>query len=83
MLLVYSGGLHHIHAPGERFPRLFQTARLRLELIDIPVYREKLLAEVGERGFKPAVVRDLERRRDSYCPTEDEGDAPPEGGRAA
>jgi 1-acyl-sn-glycerol-3-phosphate acyltransferase len=72
MLMVYSGGLHHIHAPGERFPRLFRTARLRLELIDIAAYREKLLAEAGERGFKAAVAHDLERRRDLYCPTDEE-----------
>lgn len=67
MLLAYSGGLHHVQAPGERFPHLFRTLRLRLESIDIPTYRAALLAAVGERGFKRALSEDLERRRDLYC----------------
>ncbi len=68
MLLVYSGGLHHIQAPGERFPRLFRTVSLRLEMIDIAPYRNSLLARVGEEGFKRAVIEDLEDRRNRYCP---------------
>jgi 1-acyl-sn-glycerol-3-phosphate acyltransferase len=70
MLLAYSGGLHHVQAPGERFPRLWQTIRLRLELVDIGAYRAALLAKAGGGGFKRAVVEDLERRRDLYCPCE-------------
>ena len=69
MIIAYSGGLHHVHAPGERFPRLFKTLRMRLELLDIAAYREALLAKAGERGLKRAVVEDLERRRDAICPT--------------
>jgi len=68
MLIAYSGGLHHVQAPGERFPRLFKTIRLRLEVVDIATYRAERLAEGGPRGFKRAVVNDLERRRDLYCP---------------
>lgn len=68
MLLVYSGGLHHIQAPGERFPRIFRTISLRLEMIDIVPYREALIEEAGEEGFKAAVIRDLEHRRNRYCP---------------
>jgi len=69
MLVVYSGGLHHIQAPGERLPRLFKTIRVRLEMLDIPTYRDQLMAESGGEGFKVAVIRDLERRRDTHCPT--------------
>lgn len=68
MLIAYSGGLHHVQTPGERFPRLFKTIRLRLEVVDIATYRAERLAEGGPRGFKRAVVNDLERRRDLYCP---------------
>jgi len=72
MLLAYSGGLHHIHTPGDRFPRLFKTIRVNLELLDIETYREERMAEAGTpRGFKRAVVDDMERRRDAHCPPEE------------
>lgn len=69
MLAVYSGGLHHIQAPGERLPRLFRTIRARLEVFDIAEYK----AEMKTRGddFRRAVIDDLTRRRDQYAP-EDE-----------
>lgn len=67
MLLAYSEGLHHVQAPGERFPRLFQTARLRVEVVDIPRYRESLLAGDAGSNFPQAVIDDLTRRRDLYC----------------
>jgi hypothetical protein len=68
MLLAYSGGLHHVQVPGERFPRLWKTIRMRLELVDIAAYRAAMLAKAGAAGFKRAVVEDLERRRDLLCP---------------
>lgn len=68
MLLAYSGGLHHVQAPGERWLRPFEELRLRLEWVDIERYRERLLEEAGRQGFKEAVVRDLTRRRDEHCP---------------
>lgn len=70
MLIAYSGGLHHVQVPGQRFPRLFKTIRMRLEVLDIAAYRDARMAEGGPRGFKRAVVEDLERRRDLYCPVE-------------
>lgn len=74
LLLAYSAGLHHIQAPGEKLPRLFKTARMKLENLDLAEYRKALLATQDERGFRKAVVSDLTRRRDLYCCTEsDEG----------
>ena len=67
MLLAYSEGLHHVQAPGERFPHPFKTVRMRLEAVDIASYRAALLAGHGERGFHQAVIDDLTRRRDLYC----------------
>ncbi len=67
MLLVYSQGLHHIQAPGEKLPRFFKTVSARLETIDLPSYRQRLLQRFGEEGFKGAVIEDLTRRRDLYC----------------
>lgn len=72
MFLGYSAGLHHIHAPGDRFPRLFQPVRLCAEVVDIPSYRESLDPGVGSDAFKGAVIDDLTRRRDTCCP---DGDA--------
>jgi len=68
MLLTYSGGLHHVQVPGERFPRLFKALRMRLQTIDIATYRRKIMEQAGRQGFKQAVARDLENRRDRYCP---------------
>ncbi|HEX7185857.1 MAG TPA: hypothetical protein VF756_28790 [Thermoanaerobaculia bacterium] len=69
MLLAYSGGLHHVQAPGERWPRLFKTIRMNLEVVDIGAYRAARMEEGGgPRGFRRAVVTDLERRRDANCP---------------
>jgi hypothetical protein len=80
-LIAYSGGLHHVQAPGERFPRLFKTIRIRLEAVDIGEYRAARMAEGGAKGFRRAVVNDLERRRDQYCPVEPGTD--PAAGRKA
>lgn len=68
MLIVYSGGLHHVQAPGETIPRLFKNVRLRLEIIDIAEYRKRLGETADHSAFKSAVISDLTRRRDLYCP---------------
>jgi len=70
LLLAYSGGLHHVQVPGQRFPRLWKTIRMNLELVDIGPYRRELMAQAGPVGFKRAVTADLERRRDQNCPPE-------------
>ncbi|MDP9121431.1 MAG: hypothetical protein M3O15_08705 [Acidobacteriota bacterium] len=71
MLLAYSGGLHHVQSPGERFPRLWRTVRMRLEVVDIASYRTAILSQAGPQGWKRAVIEDLERRRDLNCPPEE------------
>jgi hypothetical protein len=72
MLLAYSGGLHHIQTPGERFPRLFKKVRMNLEVVDIASYNAARMAETrGDRRlFKRAVANDLGARRDLHCPVE-------------
>jgi hypothetical protein len=68
MLLTYSAGLHHVQIPGQRkFPRLFKTLRMRLETVDIGEYRDRLMSRYGPDGFKQALIRDLESRRNRYC----------------
>jgi hypothetical protein len=65
MLILYSGGLHHVQAPGEGFPHLFRLVRARFEEVPIPSYKEAL--GFGAPEFRKAVMADLERRRDKHC----------------
>lgn len=67
MLIAYSGGLHHVQAPGQRIPRLFKTLRMRVETLDIPSYSH-MIASNSYGRFKQAVIDDLQDRRDIYCP---------------
>jgi hypothetical protein len=70
MLIAYSGGLHHVQHPGG-VPRIFKTVRLRLEILDIAAYIEEMMRTGGADQFKKNVMRDLDRRRDFYCPEEE------------
>ncbi len=70
ILAVYSGGLHHIQVPGEFLPTPFKTVRVRMEMIDIPTYQEDLKRDYPDLKFRGAVIADLTRRRDEYCPAE-------------
>lgn len=67
LFIGYSGGLHHIQTPGERFPRPFRSAWLGAEVVDIEEYRVALGGSECAETFKGAVIEDLTRRRDAYC----------------
>jgi hypothetical protein len=69
MLIAYSGGLHHVQRPGG-VPRAFKTVRMRLEIVDIATYIDEIMRNGGADQFKKNVMRDLDRRRDFYCPEE-------------
>jgi hypothetical protein len=69
MLIAYSGGLHHVQVPGH-IPNVFKTVSLRGEVLEIADYVKEMMKEGGEEQFKKNVIRDLERRRDLYCPEE-------------
>jgi hypothetical protein len=64
MLIVYSGGLHHIQAPGELVPRPFRTIRARMEIVEIAEYK----AALERDDFRGTVIRDLTQRRNQHCP---------------
>jgi len=66
MMIIYSGGLHHVQAPGQAFPRLFKTLRLRFEVVEIESYVKEVRANTEGR-FKRAVKTDLEARRSLHC----------------
>lgn len=69
MLIAYSGGLHHVQVPGH-MPRIFKTVRLRVENIEIAEYIKEMMDRGGEEEFKRNVMKDLDWRRDHYCPEE-------------
>ncbi len=69
LLIAYSGGLHHVQIPG-RVPRIFKTIRLRVENIDLGEYVRDMMSRGGEEEFKRNVMKDLDWRRDHYCPEE-------------
>jgi hypothetical protein len=72
MLLAYSGGLHHVQAPGEHSPKIFRRVRMNLEVVRIEEYEAAIRAKVGDERFKKGVIEDLERRRDAFCPCDEE-----------
>lgn len=68
LLMAYSGGLHHVQIPGQKFPRLFKTIRMHFELLDLVEYRQEMERQAAGGSFKNAVKADLDRRRDLYAP---------------
>jgi hypothetical protein len=66
VLIAYSGGLHHVQAPGQMFPNLFQTIRVAFEQLDVQAYKASLQKDNQE--FKQAVIQDLEARMKKHCP---------------
>jgi 1-acyl-sn-glycerol-3-phosphate acyltransferase len=71
MLIVYSGGLHHIQVPGELLPTPFKTIKCRMEMVNIADYKDGVVRDYPDKDFRAAVVADLTRRRDEYCPTDE------------
>lgn len=65
MLVMHSGGLHHVLAPGWKFPRPFKRIRFRFELLPIAEYKRFLREDAD--GFEDRVIADLEERRDRNC----------------
>jgi len=63
MIIAYSGGLHHVQAPGDFYPRLFQTIGLGIEQVDIEDYKRQL----RNGDFRRAVIQDLEERMKIHC----------------
>lgn len=67
MVVVYSGGLHHIQVPGQGLPKLFKHIKIQCEKLDISNY----VAEMSSKenvDFHNAVVQDLESRLKTNVP---------------
>lgn len=61
MLIAYSGGLHHVQAPGQTIPKVFKTIRVAFEQVDISEYKLNV-TKAGSEDIKSAIVQDLETR---------------------
>jgi hypothetical protein len=66
MVLCLSGGLHHVQAPGQIFPKIFKTIHMNLSFIDINEYKKQF--SQAPKEMKIAIVADLQRRLENDCP---------------
>lgn len=69
VLFVYSGGLHHVQAPGEGLPKIFKRLHLNLEVMDIQQYKADLQQLEGS-SLRQKVINDLNRRLQECLPEE-------------
>jgi 1-acyl-sn-glycerol-3-phosphate acyltransferase len=68
MIIAYSGGLHHVHAPGEKGYRLFRTLKMNLETFEIDAYNKSFNEAVGTENWRTKVVADLQHRLETKVP---------------
>lgn len=68
MLLVHSGGLHHVFPPGARLPRLGQSIQAVLESVDIDQFIHQHSSTTIKDSID-AMIKDLEDRRDHHVAT--------------
>ena len=69
ILMAYSGGLHHVQVPGQKFPKIFKTLKLNVELLDIDEYKSKFNTEGIQ--WKRDIVADMQERLEKNCPQAD------------
>jgi len=67
MILCFSGGLHHVQAPGQKIPRIFKTIKLNLAAFDIAEYKNQF-GDISSREKKLAIVADLQKRLETCVP---------------
>jgi hypothetical protein len=67
MVIVYSGGLHHVQVPGQRIPNFFKRIQIRCEKVSIQEYVKEMNAIPGS-NFKRAVIDDMESRLEQNNP---------------
>lgn len=67
MVILYSGGLHHVQVPGQGLPKLFKRIRMQCEKLNIASYVEHM-KQMPDVPFKKAVVKDMEARLERNMP---------------
>ncbi|MFN8278242.1 MAG: 1-acyl-sn-glycerol-3-phosphate acyltransferase [Chitinophagales bacterium] len=68
MLIALSGGLHHVHVPGEYRVRLFKTLHMRIEQMDIDTYKAQFGSDVQSPEWRKAVIANLQQRLENDIP---------------
>ena len=68
MVFAYSGGLHHVLAPGDQFPKVLKNIAISLETVRVNDYLNNFTLEDGSLD-RIAIFKDLEKRRDLFCPS--------------
>lgn len=66
MILCFSGGLHHVQAPGQNLPRLFKTISMNFAYLDLKEYKQQFSGTSRERKIQ--LINDLQKRLQSNCP---------------
>jgi 1-acyl-sn-glycerol-3-phosphate acyltransferase len=61
MVILYSGGLHHVQQPGQGLPKLFKRIQMRCERANIEEYVQQMKT-ISDTSFKKAVIMDMESR---------------------
>lgn len=72
MIIAYSGGLHHVHVPGEKAYHFFKTLKMNLELMDIADYKNIFPKPIGSEEWRKSVIADLQHRLETKVPVLDE-----------
>jgi hypothetical protein len=67
MVIIYSGGLHHVQVPGQGLPKLFKTIEICCEKVNLQEYVKKM-KQVPDVSFRKAVVQDMEARMVRHVP---------------
>ncbi len=67
ILFVYSGGLHHIQAPGEKLPKLFKGIKANIEVVDLLKYKQQFNL-ANSNKFKTQVVADVTAKLGNNIP---------------
>ena len=61
--IVYSHGLHHVFAPGDKFPKIFKKLSAHIEVKDV----NQLLKDFENlEDPRRSLALELEKRRDVY-----------------
>ncbi|MBK7148114.1 MAG: 1-acyl-sn-glycerol-3-phosphate acyltransferase [Bacteroidetes bacterium] len=68
MIIAYSGGLHHVHVPGEKSYHVFKTLKMNLETVDIADYKQSFGEAVGSESWRKKVIQDLQTKLETKLP---------------
>lgn len=66
MLLVYSGGLHHVFPPGAVIPKLFRRIHAGLETVNVDKFIADLKARSTPEELTKAIITELAERRNLH-----------------